>query len=239
MGGRSVSLIGVVIVVVTILVAFTWAETANGSLSQKVKIRREGRESDKYWSKDVGLTDQQLRQLLANSLTNSYSTGEGESQTRPAKPGYRLYGNRLSDTNLGIDGNEEDEVETEVTPRGSALRTSKRNGFFYGKRNGFFYGKRSGSTLENANQCTQCGPQNSGQCVMFGTCCSYAAGGCFFMTEEALPCVTSKTSSICQLQGAPCGSDGYGRCVADSVCCSPQEGACHVDVACSSKPTYQ
>ncbi|XP_022108968.1 uncharacterized protein LOC110989132 [Acanthaster planci] len=230
MGGTWIP-VTVIVLVVTILVPCTRSETGSGSLSQK--IRREGLEGETYWLNDVGLTDQQLRQLLANSLTGPHGSTGGPTPPSGGKPKYRLYGNRLSGTGLRLSENEdESRVDTKVTPRGSNLETRKRNGFFYGKRNGFFYGKRSVLDLDNSNECTSCGPQNSGQCVMFGTCCSYSAGGCFFLTDEALPCVTSEMSK-CELKGAPCGRDGYGRCVADSVCCSPQEGACQVDAACS------
>ncbi|XP_071793098.1 uncharacterized protein [Asterias amurensis] len=237
MGSRSL----LVTLVITVVIPSIWAGAIAGAQTQK--IRRESRESGKYWPNSVGISDQQLRQLLAHSLADSYSTS-GASHIRggDGDAGY-IYDSRDQVDDTGTNEEEGERViGSEVTSRDSNPGTSKRNGFFYGKRNGFFYGKRSASTPGNANevtQCTPCGPQNNGQCVMFGTCCSYELGGCFFLTEEALPCVTSKSSSLCELSGLPCGDEGYGRCVADSVCCLPQEGSCHINAECGGKMTFQ
>nr|AJY59058.1 NG peptide precursor [Ophionotus victoriae]ASK86254.1 NG peptide/neuropeptide-s precursor [Ophionotus victoriae] len=113
----------------------------------------------------------------------------------------------------------------------------KRNGFFFGKRNGFFYGKRDVEAVNNEDSCVRCGPENRGQCVMFGTCCS-PQFGCYLMTKESEACMSNHIGTGCRnLDMAPqCGSTGV--CVAKGVCCSPQDGACHIDVtSCLSDNT--
>ncbi|XP_072039361.1 uncharacterized protein [Amphiura filiformis] len=109
---------------------------------------------------------------------------------------------------------------------------SKRNGFFFGKRNGFFFGKRDTEAVKS-DLCTSCGPQNIGQCVMFGTCCS-PQFGCYFMTQEATACTKHHIDNACWNQDLMPSCGRRGICAADALCCSPKDGACRIDLSCST-----
>ena len=82
-------------------------------------------------------------------------------------------------------------------------------------------------------QCVSCGPEDSGLCVMFGTCCS-SQYGCYFMTPEAAPCRQRHIHDSCVRRDLMPSCGRKGICVAEALCCSPNDGACIIDASCST-----